>query len=493
MSIPEKVRQALKELPDQPGCYMMRDGQGKIIYVGKAVSLRKRVQSYFREASLRSGSPKTRSLVNSVAGLEWIVLRNEAEALLTEGRLIKEYKPYYNVSFKDDKRFLLLRIDPAEPVPMFKFCRIRRDDGAVYFGPYVSSPAARATVDFVERKFGLRRCAPRVPDADTYKHCMNDIIRFCSAPCVGKVTREQYLERVQEACAFLRGQRPQYLKEVRAKMEEASQAMDFEKAAVLRDTLFMLHNTVKQNARVASTPEMRAADAVTGIGELQTALGLTKMPEVIEGYDISNISGTFAVASMVCAVDGLPAKNRYRRFRIRTVEGSDDPAMIAEVIKRRFTALLEEKAAMPDLLMIDGGITQMKAAKGELAALGVTSVPVVALAKRFEEIYVDETKPPLLLSRDSKALKVLQTLRDEAHRFALDYHHRLRNKRIRESVLDDVSGIGDAKKKALLQHFGSVLRLSKATVEEVAAVSGIGEKLAQEILATVRREHGTGG
>lgn len=485
MNPAEKIRKRLADLPDAPGCYLMRDGQGKIIYVGKAGSLRKRVQSYFREASLRSGSPKLRGMVKSIADIEWIVLRNEAEALLTEGRLIKEYKPYYNVSFRDDKRFLLLRADASEPWPMFKLNRIRRDDGALYFGPYASSPAARAALDFIEKKFGLRRCIPRIPDADTYKHCLNDIIRFCSAPCVGKVGAEEYRARFEEACAFLRGQRPQYLKELRAKMEEASAAMDFERAVAFRDTLFLLHNAVKQNARVAPTPEMKAEEARAGIEELAGALGLPRAPQVIEGYDISNISGTYAVASMVCAVGGQPAKNRYRRFRIKTVEGSDDPAMMAEVIRRRFGRAKEEGWSVPDLVMVDGGITQMNAAKEALAGLAL-DVPVVALAKRMEELYVMDSGQPLVLARDSKALKVLIALRDEAHRFALDYHHRLRSRRIRESALDEVPGIGEARKKALLEHFGSVQRLMKAGRAQIAAVPGIGDKLAGEILAATR-------
>ena len=209
MQISDTLQTKLRALPDAPGCYLFRDRRGRIIYVGKAVSLRKRVQSYFREASLRRGSPKLRGLVRSVDDLEVVVVRNEAEAVLTEGQLIKDYRPRYNVSFRDDKRFLLLRIDLREPYPVIRLCRIQREDEAQYFGPYASSAAARAAVDFVEKRYGLRKCAPREPDAQTYQHCLNDVIRFCSAPCVGKVTREAYHARVAEACAFLRGRRPQ--------------------------------------------------------------------------------------------------------------------------------------------------------------------------------------------------------------------------------------------------------------------------------------------
>ena len=248
MQLSDTLKAKLKALPDKPGCYLMRDQNGKIIYVGKARSLRKRVRSYFREASLRSATPKVRGMVKSVKDIDTIVVHNEAAAVLTEGKLIKAYRPRYNVSFKDDKRFLLLRANPSDPFPRFKLVRIRREDGAVYFGPYASAAAARATLDFVEKQFGLRKCAPRRPDAETYKHCINDVVRFCSAPCIDRITEADYHLQFEEACAFLRGQRPDLLKELRARMDEASQALDFERAAGLRDTLFLLQRAVRQHA-----------------------------------------------------------------------------------------------------------------------------------------------------------------------------------------------------------------------------------------------------
>ena len=240
MKIPERVKRKLDDLPDRPGCYMMRDRRGRIVYVGKAASLRKRVRSYFRDATFRNAPPKLRGLIRSVADIDIIVVRTEAEALLTEGRLIKDYKPRYNVSFRDDKRFLLLRADPDVPFPRLKLCRIRRKDPARYFGPYASSAAARATLDFAEKQFGLRKCTPRIPDRDTYRHCMNDIIRHCSAPCIGTVDETGYHERFEEACAFLRGERPTILQELRDAMGAAAAALDFERAAALRDTWLAL-------------------------------------------------------------------------------------------------------------------------------------------------------------------------------------------------------------------------------------------------------------
>ena len=482
MDLSEKVRQKLRDLPDKPGCYLMRDRRGTIIYVGKAASLRKRVQSYFRVAALRSGSPKLRGLIHSVADLEILVTRTEAEAILTEGKLIKDYRPRYNVSFRDDKRFLLLRVNPAEPVPEFKTCRIRREDGARYFGPYASSAAARAALDFIGKKYGLRRCAPRIPEPEDHRHCIDDIVRYCSAPCIGKVTREDYLQRVEQGCEFLEGKRPEALADLRAAMQQAAEAKEYERAAAIRDTLLLLHAVVKQRVRLAATPEVVVRDGLAGVEDLQRALGLVTPPRVIEAFDISTISGTHAVASMVCSVNGIPQPNRYRRYRIRTVEGADDPAMMNEVISRRFRRLKEAGSELPGLALVDGGATQVHAATRALRELGLETVPVAGLAKQFEEIYLPGRIAPVRLPRDSAALKVLQRLRDEAHRFALTYHRRLRARRLRESVLDEIPGLGEKRKQALLSHFGSVQRLRRATAEEIAgAAPGIGPHIAAAV------------
>jgi excinuclease ABC subunit C len=463
----------------------MRDRRGKIIYVGKAVSLRRRVQSYFRASTQRDASPKVRSMVNSVADLETIVVHNEAEALLTESTLIKQYRPRFNIVLRDDKRYLALRADPREPVPRLATCRILRDDNALYFGPFPSAAVVRAVLDFTEKRYGLRKCTPIRPDAETYKHCINDIVRFCSAPCVGRVSPEAYRLRFEEACAFLRGERLGVIEEVKIHMQTAADAHDYEKAASLRDTWIALKEMVKQRVRVVATPEMHAADALAGLRELQRLIGLPTLPTVIEGFDISNLFGTHSVASLVSAVDGLPDRRLYRRFRIRTVQGADDPRSMAEVLGRRYGRLRDEGKAMPGLIMIDGGITQLRAARDVLDALGLAHVPTIGLAKQQEEIVLDDGRPSLLLPRDSDALRVLTRLRDEAHRFAIDYHRRLRNRLIRESALDEIPGIGPAKKAALLSHFGSVYRLARATPAEVEAVPGIDRTLAEAVLRAV--------
>ncbi len=481
MKFPERVRLKLKELPDEPGCYMMRDIAGKIVYVGKAISLRKRVQSYFRQSTARKADPKIKGLIKSVADFDVIVVRNEAEALLTEGRLIKEYKPRYNSLFKDDKRFLLIRAEPNMPFPSFSFCRLARDDGALYFGPYVSSAAVRAAIGFVERKFGLRKCKPRLPDEETHKHCLDDIIRFCSAPCIGRITADKYQEHFQEACEFLRGRRPQYLHEIADLMKQAAAKRQYEKAAKLRDLLGNLRETTARQARMLPTAGMKRAEAIEGMRELKKHLGLKQLPRVIEGFDISNISGTLSVASMVCAVDGMPRKNRYRKYRIKAVHGIDDQAMIREAVSRRVGRLVKEGGSLPDLILVDGGITQLNAGLKALAESGGAGCSIIGLAKRYEEVYVPGRQTPLRLDKDSSGLKVLRRLRDEAHRFALEYHRSLRNKRIRDSLLDDVSGVGPSKKKALLASFGSVRRMASASEDRIASVPGIGYKLASEI------------
>lgn len=485
MTVSPTLREKLAALPDKPGCYLMRDRKGTIIYVGKAVSLRRRVQSYFRPATLRDASPKVRSMVHCVADLDILVVRNEAEALLAESNLIKQYRPRFNIVLRDDKRYLALRADPRDPVPRLATCRILRDDAARYFGPFPSAAVVRTVLDFTEKRFGLRKCTPIRPDAETYKHCINDIVRFCSAPCVGRVSPDAYRQRFEEACAFLRGERLAVIEEVKAQMQAAADAHDYEKAAALRDTWIALREMVKQRVRVVATPEMHAADARAGLRELQRLIGLPAEPTLIEGFDISNLFGTHSVASLVAAVDGLPDRRLYRRFRIRTVQGADDPRSMAEVIGRRYARQRDEGRPLPGLIMIDGGVTQLRAAREALAALGLGHLPSVGLAKQLEEIVVDDGRDSLLLPRDSDALRVLIRLRDEAHRFAIDYHRRLRNRLIRESALDEIPGIGPAKKAALLKRFGSVYRLARAALDEVESVPGIDRTLAEAVLRAV--------
>ena len=474
------LRERLKSVPTRPGCYLMRDRRGVIIYVGKAKNLRRRVLSYFRPGAKHA--PKVRSMVNTVADLEFMTVRNDAEALLTEANLIKKYKPHFNILMRDDKRYLALRADPEDPFPVFRTCRIVRDDGARYFGPFPSAPVVRAAKDFVEKKFGLRGCTVLAPDAETHRHCHADVVRFCSAPCEGRISVADYHARFDEACAFLRGERPQVIAELVEEMKAAAAAEDFRKAADIRDTVAALKEMTKAHF-VRKSPEMRREDARRGIAELAQALGLKAPPRVIECVDISNLFGTHNVASLVVAVDGLPDGRYYRHFKIETFEGADDPRAMSEVVLRRYgpDSTLAAKSPKADLYICDGGITQLRAARARFAEIGLADMPTVGLAKQQEILVTDDERGDVFLPRDSEALMVVTRLRDEAHRFAITFHRSLRERTIRESVLDEVPGIGPAKKMALLKKFHSIYGIAKAAPADIASTAGINAELAAAV------------
>ena len=474
------LRERLKTVPNRPGCYLMRDSRGTIIYVGKAKNLRHRVLGYFRPGA--NHAPKVRSMVHTVADLEFMTVKNEAEALLTEAALIKRYKPHFNILMRDDKRYLALRADPVQDYPMFTTCRIVRDDGAFYFGPFPSAPVVRAAKDFVEKRYGLRGCKCLTPDAEAKRHCMADKIRYCTAPCLGKISPEDYRERFNEACSFLRGDRPQVIADLGVEMEKAAAESDFEKAARLRDTIAALKEMTKRHF-VRKAPEQRRDDAQRGLAELAAALKLKSPPRVIECVDISNLFGTHSVASLVVAIDGMPDKRYYRHFRIETVEGADDPRSMAEIVRRRYgpDSSLTAKSPRADLFICDGGITQLRAARAAFREIGVTDIPAVGLAERMEIIVTDDERGDIVLPRDSQGLFVATRLRDEAHRFAITYHRSLRERTIRESVLDEIPGIGNAKKIALLKRFHSTRGIAKAEVEEIAAVAAVNEMIAAQV------------
>jgi len=479
------VRERLKTVPARPGCYLMRDRRGAIIYVGKAKNLRRRVSSYFRPGARHP--PKVRSMVDTVWDFEFMTVKNDAEALLTEASLIKKYKPRFNILMRDDKRYLALRADPTAEWPRFACVRIVRDDGARYFGPFPDSPVVRAAKDFVEKRYGIRSCAALVPDAAAHAHCLSNVIRNCSAPCLGKISAADYRARFEEACAFLEGKRPAVLSEVEAAMRQAAGKGDYETAARLRDTLFSLKEMTKAHF-VRKSPEMRKSDAVRGIEELAAALGLPKAPRIIECVDISNLFGAYNVASLVVAREGLPDRRYYRHFRIKSFVGADDPRAMAEVVRRRYGPDSTLTAASPraDLYICDGGLTQLRAARAVFAELGIHDIPTVGLAKRQEEVVLDDGRPNVFLPRDSQALMVITRLRDEAHRFAITYHRNLRERAIRESVLDEVPGIGEAKKVKLLSHFKSIYGIARADPVEIASVAGVGTGIAQEISRAAR-------
>ncbi|MEI6034734.1 MAG: excinuclease ABC subunit UvrC [Verrucomicrobiae bacterium] len=500
-------------MPHKPGVYVMRDRLKHVIYVGKAGDLKKRVGSYFMPSRRLTADAKTRALIESVWDLECHVVRSDAEAVLFEGKLIKEFRPKYNVSFKDDKRFLLVRVNVGDPLPRFALTRLRRDDGARYFGPFAHSGALRSTLNTMHKKFGLRSCRAAVPDERTFKHCLDHAIKNCSAPCVGRITRDAYLERVLEACEFLDGKSHEWIAQVEADMKAAAARLDFEKAALLRNLLDDLKTTTKPMVRFTRKSLPTTIHPEADISALQDALGLARPPRVMECFDISNISSTHIVASMVRFRDGVPDRAGYRKYRIHGTVRQNDFASMAEVVRRRYGRALREaseispdaelsqeaageavarlaaaprrETLLPDLIIVDGGKGQLSSACQELQRLGLHSAQIIGLAKEFEEIYRPGRPLPLRLPEESGALRLLQRIRDEAHRTANSYHSLLLKRRVRESLLDEIPGISMARKQALLQRFGSVERLKKASAEDIATIPGISGALALRILSKI--------
>ncbi len=479
-SIPlkEKVRQ----LPDKPGVYLMKDRLGRIIYVGKAKSLKKRVSSYFTPSRAMTVHPKIRALIASIADLETIEVKSEPEALLLEGRLIKQWKPKYNTDFTDDKRFLLVRVDLAEPLPKFRLTRLRKDTHSRYFGPFAHSGLLRKTLAQMRRQFGilLADATPqRLPDGrwQLYDDVRQELYGFDNI-----IAADVYRARVEQACEFLDGKSREWMETVRAEMMDAAAKQNFEKAAELRDILLALEKTLAKTRRFERNhPVIRTDDEAAD--ELAAALGLAAPPRTLECFDISHISGTFVVASMVHFADGRPDKNNYRRFQIKSFVGNDDFRAMEEVVGRRYRRLHEEGKTFPDLVVIDGGRGQIGAALKAFALIGVEPPALIGLAKKHETIIFPDERAPLNLPLTSPALNLLQRLRDEAHRFANTYNADLRSKKIRESVLDDFEGLGPVRRKALLDHFGGIDRLRAATPLQIMEVPGIGEKFAADLHA----------
>jgi len=498
------LQKKVHEVAHKPGVYLMRDRFNRVIYVGKARDLRKRVSSYFLPSKLAQADLKTRAMLEATWDFETHIVRSEAESVLLEGKLIKEYRPRYNVSFRDDKRFLLVKIDLSEEWPRFRLARFKKDDGARYFGPYPHAGALRQTLNFMRKKFGVLTFGRGSPTERELKSSTYQVpVRL------SEIGAEQYRERVAQAIEFLEGKSREMIAALEEQMRKAAEKMDFEKAAELRDMIEHLRDTTKPTRRFVRGSLPSTIDPMADVQELADALRLPHPPRVMECFDISNISTTHVVASMVCFRDGVPDKDNYRRYRVRTVGGQDDFASMAEVVRRRYSRVLlgisetenrkpESKDAnavidfsairypqsvvrLPDLIIVDGGKGQLSAACHELQRLGLHDLRIIGLAKEREEIYRPGRALPLRLPMDSGALRLLQRIRDEAHRFANAYHQLLMKKRVEESILDDCPGVSQNRKNLLLRRFGSVNRLRKASVEEISSTEGIGRKLAEDL------------
>ncbi|MGC4995966.1 excinuclease ABC subunit UvrC [Streptomyces sp. DT195] len=656
MADPSSYRPRPGEIPDSPGVYRFRDEHRRVIYVGKAKSLRQRLANYFQD--LANLHPRTRSMVTTAASVEWTVVSTEVEALQLEYSWIKEYDPRFNVKYRDDKSYPYLAVTMNEEFPRVQVMRGQKRKGVRYFGPYAHAWAIRDTVDLLLRVFPVRTCSAGVfKNAErTGRPCLLGYIGKCSAPCVGRISPEDHYELAEEFCDFMAGRTGTYLRRLEKQMAEASDEMEYERAARLRDDVGALKKAMEKNAVVladatdadliaVAEDELEAAvqifhvrggrvrgqrgwvtdkveeittsalvehalqqlygeetgDAVpkevlvpalpdpvepvqewlTGrrganvslripqrgdkkalmetvqrnaqqalvlhktkrasdlttrsraLEEIAGALDLDSAPLRIECYDISHLQGDDVVASMVVFEDGLQRKNEYRRFQIKGFAGQDDVRSMHEVITRRFRRYLAEKersgewagaedtpvngtphpadgtpatgeddgfagpkdddgrprkfAYPPQLVVVDGGRPQVAAARRALDELGIDDIAVCGLAKRLEEVWVPGEEDPVVLPRSSEGLYLLQRVRDEAHRFAITYQRAKRAKRLRSGPLDEVPGLGEARKQALIKHFGSVKRLRAATLEQIQEVPGIGRKTAETIAVALAR------
>jgi len=632
----EKIQSVLNSLPHKPGIYLMKDAEGTILYVGKAISLYNRVRSYFQEST--DLSPKNRSMVAKVDDIEFLVVKNEVEALVLESNYIKQYRPKYNVLLRDDKNYPYIKVALTEDFPRVYRVRSFQRDGNRYFGPYTNSGAVDATLDLLNKLFSFRTCRydasnwapPRNGEEPPGwkqkllpRPCTQYYIHRCIAPCVAYATREEYDAVIQQVILFLEGKHEEVVKGLQEKMQDAAEKLNFEEAARTRDRIravervlekqriihtegqddqdvialassedetcaqvfffrsgklvgreyFILQGTrdsspgevmssflqqfyessphipaeiiaeveaddravmlkwlrekrggsvtmtvpqrgeklrlvemVKQNAKeVLEQQRIKwltdSQKTQLALEELQEALNLAAPPQRIECYDISNTQGTNSVGAMVVFEAGRPKTSEYRRFKIKGVQGPDDFASHQEVLRRRFRALsgktalastqddvdgsrqdiqLQHDWAIPDLIIIDGGKGQLSAAMEVLQELHI-DVPTVGLAKENEEIFIPGSLDPIILPRSSQGLYLVQRVRDEAHRFGITYHRKLRSDRTFKSVLDEIPGIGPKRKKALMKHFGSLRAISAASIDELAALDGMTRDAAEKV------------
>ena len=616
----ENIARKLNALPDLPGCYLMKDEAEKVIYVGKAISLKNRVRSYFHGAH----DPKTAALVENIVDFDTVVVGSEADALILECNLIKEYRPYYNITLRDDKHYPYLCLTLSEQFPRLLVARRTKNDGNKYFGPYVSASQMRYAMKLIRDIFPLRTCSER-SFRTGQRACLNAHIGRCLAPCEGRISVQEYARLAEGVQQFLQGKTYELIRQTEQHMQQASLDLRFEEAARLRDALRALNEVqhqqqldqrdmegyydviaaasredlavaqvffvrqgkvvgrehfflsdaltgvgeetkhqatllrrflqeyyggsefmprriytdplpedalllrqifsrrfahkveiirpqrgdklrliklVQQNAQLTldqhmNSRERREQRAAAGVEQLRLELGLQRAPARMECYDISHIQGAYMVGSMTVFLNGVPAPKHYRRFKIKTLEGSNDFAALQEVLERRVKRGQKEREErkqppdfgnFPDLIVIDGGKGQLSAVCERLQELGETNLAVIALAKEQEEIFKPGCSLPLRLPYESPGLQILQSLRDEAHRFAVSYHRRLRGKGQTASALDAAPGIGEARQKSLLKCFGSLKAIRQAAQEELAAVPGMNKAAAAQLYAWLHEE-----
>lgn len=425
----------VKTFPTNPGVYLMKDGKGNVIYVGKAKNLRHRASSYFLSAAAED--PRTSELIKHIADIDYIETSTEVEALLKEARLIKDIRPKFNKDLKDDKTFPYLQIRTREEFPRVEITRKPRRKGVKLYGPFTSAKSLRMALHVLQKVFKFRTCSLDISEKEEkwrwYRPCLLASIRQCTAPCNFRVSKEDYRRQIRGLRLILEGKRDRLLTEMHEEMMHASAQLLFEKAARIRDEIHALQKLdLRGHAETDIQPEAFYTDPKKGLHGLKKVLGLREVPRTIEGIDIAHLGGDDTVASLVSFLDGLPFKQGYRKYKIKTVEGIDDFASMREVVSRRFRHSAREELPFPDLVLIDGGKGQLNAALMAFEQLGIQPPTLISLAKREEEIYRPGESEPLKLSRSSAALRLLQFVRDEAHRFAQHYHHQLRNRRLRD-------------------------------------------------------------
>jgi excinuclease ABC subunit C len=465
----------------------MKDRLGHVIYVGKAKNLKRRVSSYF-QGSRRfvRAQPKIAAMVEMVCEISIHETKNETEALLLEGKLIKEYKPRYNTDFTDDKQFLLVRVDLQNELPRFRLCRHKKEDGAHYYGPFAQAGFLRSTLSEMRKKFGILLADATPIKLEDGRFRLYDDARAEIFAGHNETSEEEYRLRVEDACSFLEGKAKSWLAELREKMKKYAEMMEFERAAELRDLADALAKTIKKTRRFTQKWPQQDEGNWKGLERLHEVLKLTRPPAVIECFDISHVSGTFVVASMVRFVSGKADRRSYRKYKIRSFEGNDDFRSMEEVVGRRYSRLFESGQEFPDLIVIDGGAGQISSALNAFHILEIDPPALIGLAKREESIVFPDEREELVLDPRDVGLRLLQQVRDEAHRFANKFNADLRSQKIKESILDDFKGLGKVRREALLKHFGSLEKLRKATVEEICQIDGIGPKFAERLTAFLK-------
>lgn len=483
MGLKEKVR----KLPHKPGVYLMKDRLGQTIYVGKAKDLKKRVSTYFQASrKFTIAQPKIKAMIDLIHDFDILHVKSEAEALLLEGQLIKKYKPRYNTDFTDDKRFLLVRVDLRETLPRFRLTRNRTDSGSRYYGPFAHSGHLRKTLAELRREFGILLNDAKPTDLGDGRWRLYDDARQEIYEHDNEVTEAEYKERLEAACDFLEGKARQWLGELKEAMTKAAEARDYETAASIRDRIAALELTAARTRKFERNLLHTHSDEDI-LKRLKTELGLPRLPLCMECFDISHISGSFCVASMVAFRKGKPDRKNYRRFKIRSFVGNDDFRAMEEVVGRRYQRLADEGKHFPELIVIDGGAGQVTSALKAFLSQGLEPPALIGLAKKNETIIFSDGREPLNLEHNDPALRLLQHIRDEAHHFANSFNAELRSKRLKESILDDFKGLGTKRKQQLLLHFGSIKKLRGATADQLAEIEGIGQLTAEKLVDFLKK------